>query len=218
MTSPTLYIEITTGQLTHGLGGLPAGPLVFTQNDVNGLQVGFSNGGVECGAALTAAGTATITWAVLAAAGGTLLAGGSVASGYWADPLATIPVALTTPAMAAYFASNVPGDKGRFLLEITVSLAGQVVAYLHDRATVYASLCTPAGGGLFGGVVLAFSSAAQLVALATVGQTPTTTFLWGTINGALVGVQLITGSQSTGGGYYQPADHAASGFVWQQLY
>ena len=210
------YLELNTGLLTLGLGGQPAGPLVFTQGDVNGLQLGFSLNGADVGASLTGTGAATISWAIRASAGGTVLVSGSVSSGYWAAaPLATLPLNFSTSQLVAYFASNVPGASGRFILEIVVTLGGQQVAYFHDRCTIWQSIVGAGGGSspfLTGGWVPAFTSAAGLIALPTVGLSMPLC-LTGLINGALVTVSLNTGS-TAGTGYYVPADNATSGLEW----
>ena len=58
-----------------------------------------------------------------------------------------------------------------------------------------------------------FTSVATLTAISTLGL-PQPLLLSGTINGALVTVSLVTGTQATGGGVYQPNDNLASGQEW----
>ena len=135
---PTYYLDIETGGLRLGLGGPPVGHLTFTQGDVFALPLGFSNGTTDIGATLTAAGTATITAAVKAVAGGTLLASASTYT--YSAGISSIALSLNTVELAAYLAADVPGVTARFQLEIRVTLASDTVAYFCAPITIRRSM------------------------------------------------------------------------------
>jgi hypothetical protein len=73
----------------------------------------------------------------------------------------------------------------------------------------------PAGSGP---ITFAFTSIATLQAIVTVGLTLNCGLL-GTFGGGSAQVQLISGNQTTGGGYIRPNDYNAStnAVVWVQI-
>jgi hypothetical protein len=217
---PTYYIDIGTGQMLAGLGGFPVGNLAFTSSDVLALPIGFCDGSTDKGDLVTGTGTATITISVKAAPGGTLLA---QSAGYtYATPIATVVMSLFTSELAAYFTANVPGSSAQFYMEVKVAAAsgGNVRSYWFGSITILRSVSggTTPTGYIPGSTVPSFTTQAELLAIATVGSV-LYVLLTGTINGALVTVQLIASTNTTGGGYYRPNDYNAStnAVAWQQL-
>jgi len=215
---PTRYIDIRTGLLYDSAGGLQSGQLIFQQGGVFVLPVKFCDNTTDQTDSVTGTGTATIATTLRASVGGVVLASSTAYT--YGSATASLSLNFNTAELAAYFTSTVPGDMATMRLEIRVTLSGQVMAYYSSPVTVMRSVYdgTTATSVLAGGVVLAFTTQAQLTAISTVTAS-TNTVLQGTISGAFVTVQLAAGSQSTGSGYYRPDDYNASTNqrVWVQL-
>ena len=216
---PTRYIDIRTGQLLSGLGGLPAAPFVFSQGDIFTLPIGFCEGATDKGDLATGTGTATIATTLRARPGGDILAQST--SYTYAAAIASLAVNLNTTELDDYFSEIVPFGSASMVFEVRVTLSGQVFAYYSAACAVLRSIYGEGGGATAaaaGGWVPAFTTQAALLAIATT-TIATGTIIQGTISGVFMTVQLADGSQTTGGGYYRPDDYNASTNqrVWVQL-
>jgi hypothetical protein len=169
---PTLYVDIVTGDLLLGLGGVPAAPLVFTYGDIVKLPIGFCDGSTDKSDLVTGTGTATITTAIKAFPGTTLLASGS--SYTYATPIASLALSLNTDELGDYFDASVPSASSQFFLEIKVVLSGEQRAYYLAPVTIRRSVSddddpdpTPSGGGTYALRTQAVMTRADVTTLAT---------------------------------------------------
>ncbi len=126
--------------------------------------------------------------------------------------------AVSTAALRAgttlYYDARLEDPQGRiFTYQYGVLIVGTPVLDNPDGATP-----TSPAGAIFGSRPFSFTTQAELLAIATAGHT-LNYWIAGTLNGAFVVIQIVAGSQDTGGGYYRPNDYNAltNAVVWQQL-